>query len=410
MPDVRYGGIVEDRRLFARDVVRFEGEIVAAVAATTPEIAAAAVALIEVEYEPLPPLTRPGGGARATDAPSSTRTGSGYEATSDLGRDGQRLLGRSTIVKGDVDVGAGRGRTSSSSGATSPTARRACRSSRARSSPSGRATRSPSGRRRRCRSSPAPASRKTLQMPESRRPHRSCPLLGGGFGAKCDFHFEGHVAALARAAGRPVKLVFSRREEFIAPDHRREGDADRARDRCSRPTARSSPAAPGSSSTTARTAAKAASSPQLAAMHACGPYRVENVVVEAHLAYTNTPPSGSIRAPDRAAVCWALEQHMDELAARARSRSARAAPADLIEDGRRDGDAPGARAHRRRRDARAGGRADRLRARAARRRGDRRRVRLVALLRRRVGRVREAERRRHGHDRDRRAGERHAAR
>src|SRR5262249_15356174 len=51
------------------------------------------------------------------------------------------------------------------------------------------------------------------------------PLLGGGFGAKCAFHFEGHVAALARAAGRPVKLVFSRREEFVAVGHRREGMA-----------------------------------------------------------------------------------------------------------------------------------------------------------------------------------------
>jgi len=39
------------------------------------------------------------------------------------------------------------------------------------------------------------------------------PLLGGGFGAKCDFHFEGHVAALASAAGRSVKLVFRRRED-----------------------------------------------------------------------------------------------------------------------------------------------------------------------------------------------------
>src|SRR5262249_34035822 len=39
--------------------------------------------------------------------------------------------------------------------------------------------------------------------------------LGGGFGGKCDFHFEGHVAALARAARRPVRLVLSRREEFI---------------------------------------------------------------------------------------------------------------------------------------------------------------------------------------------------
>ena len=42
--------------------------------------------------------------------------------------------------------------------------------------------------------------------------------LGGGFGGKCDFHFEAHVAALARAARRPVRLVLSRREEFLAPD------------------------------------------------------------------------------------------------------------------------------------------------------------------------------------------------
>ena len=46
VPDVRYGGFVEDRTLFARDVVRFEGEVIAAVAALTPEIADRAVELI----------------------------------------------------------------------------------------------------------------------------------------------------------------------------------------------------------------------------------------------------------------------------------------------------------------------------------------------------------------------------
>src|SRR5439155_19943197 len=63
---------------------------------------------------------------------------------------------------------------------------------------------------------------RVLQIPES-KVRVIVPLLGGGFGAKCDFHFEGHVAALARAVRRPVKLVFSREEEFVAPDHRREG-------------------------------------------------------------------------------------------------------------------------------------------------------------------------------------------
>ena len=57
VPDVLYGGMVQDRRLFAKDTVRFEGDIVAGVAATTAEIAEQAAALIEVDYEPLPVVT-----------------------------------------------------------------------------------------------------------------------------------------------------------------------------------------------------------------------------------------------------------------------------------------------------------------------------------------------------------------
>ena len=53
---------------------------------------------------------------------------------------------------------------------------------------------------------------------------------------------------------------------------------------------------------------------QLAAMHACGPYVIENVGIESTLVYTNNQPSGSIRAPTAPQVCWAVEQHMDELA------------------------------------------------------------------------------------------------
>ncbi len=39
LPDVRFGGFVQDRTLFAKDVVRFEGEIVAGVAALSESIA-----------------------------------------------------------------------------------------------------------------------------------------------------------------------------------------------------------------------------------------------------------------------------------------------------------------------------------------------------------------------------------
>jgi CO/xanthine dehydrogenase Mo-binding subunit len=52
----------------------------------------------------------------------------------------------------------------------------------------------------------------------------------------------------------------------------------------------------------------------MAAMHACGPYIIDAIHVDAYLNYTNNQPSGSVRAPTGPQVCWGLEQHMDEVA------------------------------------------------------------------------------------------------
>ena len=152
----------------------------------------------------------------------------------------------------------------------------------------------------------------TLQIPES-NVRIIVPLLGGGFGAKCDFHFEGHVAALARAARRPVKLVFSRREEFVAVDHRREGmviELETGAKRDGTLVARQGSLVLDKGAYCGEGGFFA----QMAAMHACGPYQIENVNIESYLNYSNTQPSSSIRAPTAPQVCWALEQHMDELA------------------------------------------------------------------------------------------------
>ena len=54
VPDVRYGGGLKDETVFARDKVRYVGQPVAAVAATTREAAEAALAAIDVVYDPLP--------------------------------------------------------------------------------------------------------------------------------------------------------------------------------------------------------------------------------------------------------------------------------------------------------------------------------------------------------------------
>ncbi len=152
----------------------------------------------------------------------------------------------------------------------------------------------------------------TLQIPES-NVRIIVPLLGGGFGAKCDFHFEGHVAALARAARRPVKLVFSRREEFFAVGHRREGMVIELET-----GARADGTLVGRKARLVLDkgayCGEGGFFAQMAAMHALGPYEIETAHIESSLVYSNNQPSSSIRAPTAPQVCWALEQHMDELA------------------------------------------------------------------------------------------------
>src|SRR5207248_2747086 len=100
VPDVLYGQMAKDRRLFAKGEVRFEADVVAAVAAMTSEIALEAVNLIEVQYEPLEPVTDPERAA-ADDAPLVHPDWESYEADDALNRYGN-VLGHSTIVKGDA--------------------------------------------------------------------------------------------------------------------------------------------------------------------------------------------------------------------------------------------------------------------------------------------------------------------
>src|SRR6185295_5048930 len=102
LPDVRFGGFVQDRYLFAKDVVRFEGEIVAGVAALTEEIAAEAARLIEVEYEPLPVVTD-FVAAMGAGAPLVHPDLDSYGKDDNVVANGNTMAYH-TIVKGDVDA------------------------------------------------------------------------------------------------------------------------------------------------------------------------------------------------------------------------------------------------------------------------------------------------------------------
>ena len=235
------------------------GRRVAGVAALTAEIAEQAVALIEVEYEVLPSLTDYVA-AMEPGAPLVHDGWEGYEARRRPRPQRQRArpLHDRQGRRGRRD--GGRRRRGQEPLLGRRLAGRPDRAAR-RWSPSGRATRSPSGPRPRCRSRPAPGWRTPCSIPRA-SVRIIVPLLGGGFGSKCDFHFEAHVAALAQAARRPVRLVFSRHEEFIAPDHRREGMVIELETGARRDGTPGRPARSAGARQAAPTAARAASSPR----------------------------------------------------------------------------------------------------------------------------------------------------
>jgi CO/xanthine dehydrogenase Mo-binding subunit len=310
LPDVRYGGFVQDRYLFAKDVVRFEGEIVAGVAALTEEIAAEAARLIEIEYEPLPVVTdfvgamERGATLIHPDLPS-------YEKDENIVADGNTMAYH-TIVKGDADTAMAGADVVVKSHYVSDASQGVPIEPRAVVAQwqgdkvtIWSSTQVPYAARA--------GVAQTLQVPEA-NVRVVVPLLGGGFGAKCDLHFEGQVAALARAAQRPVRLVLSRQEEFTIIAQRREGiamdfetgvtrDGDLVARRAKLVLDKGAYCGEGGFLG------------QMAAMHACGPYQIDHILIEAFLNYTNNQPSGSVRAPTAPQVCWGLEQHMDDVAA-----------------------------------------------------------------------------------------------
>lgn len=310
VPDVRYGGLAQDRRLFAKEKVLWEGDVVAAVAARTVEIARAAAALVDVEYEVLPAVTDY---VAVMDpaAPLLHEDWEAYEADENLNRSGN-VLGHSSIVKGDADAAmAGadvvvRGHYVADASQGTPIEPRALVAQWSGDKVTvWSSTQVPYA----ARSGVA----HTLQIPES-DVRIVVPLLGGGFGSKCDFHFEAHVAVLAKVTRRPVRLVFTRKEEFVAPDHRREGmviDLETGVTKDGRIVARRGRLVLDGGAYCGEGGFFA----QMAAMHACGPYKLDTVRIDSFLTYSNTQPSSSIRAPTAPQTCWALEQHMDEVAA-----------------------------------------------------------------------------------------------
>jgi selenium-dependent xanthine dehydrogenase len=280
--------------------VRCVGDVLAAVAAVDRATARAAAALVEVDYEPLPPIVE----ARRALAEGARQVNPRHP----------NLLGHSAVRRGDADAALkasahvvdGRWTTQRIEHLFLEPESALCEPL-----PGGRLRLFTQGqgifddRRQVAR---------FLGLREDQL-HVELVSNGGAFGGKEDLSVQSQTALLAWLTGAPVKLTLSREESIrIHPKRHPMGlDYTVGCDAEGRLTAVKARIV-GDSGAYASVGAKVL---ERAAAHACGAYRVPHVDVEAFAAYTNNPPSGAMRGFGVNQAHFALEGCIDQLAAKA---------------------------------------------------------------------------------------------
>ncbi|HEU0073347.1 MAG TPA: molybdopterin cofactor-binding domain-containing protein, partial [Dehalococcoidia bacterium] len=140
-----------------------------------------------------------------------------------------------------------------------------------------------------------------------------CTTMGGGFGAKDESRLGSLAALAARAAGRPVRIEYSRAEEFTAGRNRQETDIDLeiGVDASGAPVAVDMRAV-------MNAGAYVASGMGVTRRIGQGPiylYTTPNARFEGRTAYTNRPAGGSFRGLGAPLGHFALEVLIDQIAA-----------------------------------------------------------------------------------------------
>ncbi|MEI7527906.1 MAG: xanthine dehydrogenase family protein molybdopterin-binding subunit [Elusimicrobiota bacterium] len=139
-------------------------------------------------------------------------------------------------------------------------------------------------------------------------------VTGGGFGGKEDVPalVASHAAICAAKVGKPVKLIYGRKEDFQSMSKRHPGWAKvaYAADKNGRITAcRVKYVLDGGAYSTL--------SPIVlwrGTVHAAGPYKIANVDIKTYAAATNKVPCGAFRGFGQPQICFAQESLIDELA------------------------------------------------------------------------------------------------
>lgn len=286
-----FGQDVVDQPVFADDVVRYVGEAVAAVAADHPATAQRAAEAILVDYEVLSPLLDP---ESAFDETPIHPDGNVFDRI--VVRRGDATVRGDVIVEGTYEVGI---QDQAFMGPESALAIPA-EDGGVDLFISTQFLHIDRDQVAACLALPTEKVRLTLAG------------VGGAFGAREDITLQVHVCLLALTAGRPVKMVYSRRESFLGHVHRhparmwyrhhasRDGDLLRVEARL-----------------LFDGGAYAATSALVlgnACTFAAGPYRVPSVLIDGAAVRTNNPPCGAMRGFGAVQVCFGHESQMDKLA------------------------------------------------------------------------------------------------
>jgi putative selenate reductase molybdopterin-binding subunit len=304
-----YGYEVRDQRIFALEKVRYVGEPIAAVAATTPDMAREAASLVKVTYEELPAVFDPEA-ALAHDAPLVHDSLDDYEIDWETERGGN-LCYKLELAGGDIEQGFAESECIVEGAYETPVAHPGSiepHSSTAMVDDSGRATIWTTTQK--------PFAFQSYLSKALKRPISSFKVIptqiGGGFGGKLYPCLEPYAVLLAERSGRPVQMTLTREEEmattmlrhpsrvYLQTGVKKDGTLAAHRVRMIFNTGAFGSYGP-------NTAA-------LGSLMATGPYRIPNLHVTGLIAYTNNPLGGSVRCPAGPQMAFALESHLDKVA------------------------------------------------------------------------------------------------
>jgi len=139
-------------------------------------------------------------------------------------------------------------------------------------------------------------------------------VTGGGFGGKEEYPsvVACHAALLARASGRPVRLLYDRHEDLAVTPKRHP-----SRVRHKTALARDGTVLAMDIDVRLDGGAYTTLSPVVlsrAILHATGPYRCEHVRIRGRVVRTNVVPYGAFRGFGAPQTCFAVERQMDRIA------------------------------------------------------------------------------------------------